>query len=254
MQPLMTIAMSIMEHLNERHEKARDQKRWNKLFKTLNDLRDEFKKGMGEIRRALKNARLREITASIMDHEEAFRELLAIRMESFIINLIEKTRKSKNEIEQELKSQELTNEDVIRYYTLYYTVVPLRAACFEMMDNDQTDVGELVVSELRDLTETKDRVKSTIAAWSEQRVSPIERHVEVEPMPGEGSMVTTTLTYKIDGKPGGIVVFDGSDSGDNYDKISKDRQDAMDDLTRREWEPFDSILQDADRAIARWNR
>ena len=250
----MTVAMSIMDHLNERHRKDREQVRGNNLFATLNELRAEFQKGMDEIRRSLKSARLREITASVMDHDGAFRELLAIRMELFVVNLIEKTRKSKNEIEQELKSEEHTNEDVVRYYALHYAVVPLRGACFEMIDNDQIDVGELVVSELRDLTETKDRVKSTIAAWSDQRVSPIERHVEVEPMPGEGSLVTTTLTYQIDGKPGGIVVFDGSDSGGNYDKISKDREDAIDDLTRKERGPFESIIQDADSAIARWNR
>ena len=253
MLTFLKFGMTILDYLNEERASQNERGRWNTLFEMLNDLKAELKRDINAIRRFLTNARLREITASVMDHEEAFRELLALPKEQFLSPLIENTRKSKNAIEQELQNEEITNEDAVRYYALYFTVVPLRVACFEMIDNSQADVGRLVVSELNDLIETKVRIKDTIAAWTDERVSPIEQDTQVEPVRG-GSMVTITLSYNIDGKLGGRVDFDGSEPGENRETITVERQDAIENLNEMEWKPFEKILQDAESVIARWKK
>ena len=253
MQPLIKIAMAIVEHLNRKEERENEQRSWNALFVVLNELKADLKQNIHAIRRELTNAKMRDITASVLDHEEAFRELLALRKEVFRNNLIEKTRESKNEIEQELKDENLTNEDVLKYYGLYYTVVPLRAACFEMIDRGDADVGGLIVSELSDLIETEGRVKKAISAWTEQRVSPIESNIRAEPTLG-GSILAITLTFTIDGKSGGRVESLSSEPGNEYEEIGIQRQEAIENMNEREWSPFKEILENANDVVGIWKK
>ena len=122
-----------------------------------------------------------------------------------------------------------------------------------MFDNSQADIGRLIISELNDLKEIKDRVKDAISTRTEQRVSPIERDIQVEPIRG-GSMGEISLWYTIDGKAGGVVRFDASESEGKYEQITKERQDTIKKLNEKEWKPFKKVIQGAKSIIVRWKK